>query len=483
MPHLKTDEYDLITPRALWKRGVCLSRRAAGQSGPAAFSRETPIDARQAGCYNIGTRYDDTKERGQMKISSARRPEPGCDIGREGRRNLNLELTHQLVYTVAIGMIATGYVQSFLLSRGLTAGDYSMISFAGTAMSMLAYFLFTLYRPKNDNYFPTLKINSFLAVLYPLSLLACILLNAPAVLIVMMISTAANSLVGAFKATAGYAVVPHLYPRSEYGPMMAKAGIGGCLIATVVSMIGSSVLDADAGTGGYALFFGIAALSFLITACIPLFYRPLKHEDEAPAASHASGLDMKKLVSRLKDRKFAFRMLPHLIRGVGMASFGYLSLVGITNTRLTASQSGYLVTIGVAAQLIGNFLLLKMSKKLSSGVITLAGMGVQAACLLIMPFVHDNVFLMFAILFIASLASIVGDTGVPMGVVQSTSSDDLPLVSSLRMLACSGTSCLFVLILGRMIEHAAFWALAIGAAAYIAAGLLYWRQFTDRVEK
>ena len=417
-----------------------------------------------------------------MKIG-IRPPQGEYDIVREGKRNHNLELTNQLVYTTSIGMMATGYIQAFLLSRGLTASDYSMISFAGTAMSMLAYFLFTLYRPKNDNYFPTLRINSFLAILYPLSLLLCLLLKSSAVLVVMMIATAVNSLTAAFKATASYALVPQLYPRSEYGPMMAKAGMGGCLIATVVSMLGSSFLNADADAGVYALFFGIAAVGVLITACIPLFFRPLKLEDAPPAESRSSGLDMKKLISRLKDRKFAFRMLPHLIRGVGMAGFGYLSLVGITNTPLTASQSGYLVTIGVAAQLIGNYFLLKMSKKLSSGIITLAGMGVQAACLLIMPFVHGNVFLMFSILFIANLASIIGDTGVPMGVVQSTSSDDLPLVSALRMLACSGTSCLFVLILGRMLEHAAFWALAIGAAAYIAAGLLYWRQFTDQVHE
>lgn len=404
------------------------------------------------------------------------------DIVREGKRNQKLDLLNTLTYTAAGGMLAGSYLQAFMLSKGMTAGDYSVMSFVSTAMSMLAYLLFAFYRPRSGSYFPTLRLCALLAILYPLSLLLCTGLPGGTALWVMIIASGANSLIAAFKATAAYAVTPHLYPRSEYGALLAKGGLIGCLVAAVISLVGPGMLGDGTDAGGYALFFGLSAAGLSASAGLIMMYRPLRQQaGGAQEAAGGSGLNWSGMIARLRDRAFAFRMLPHLIRGVGAAAFGYFSLVGITNTPLTAAQSSYLVTIGVVAQLAGNYLLLRMSRRISSGLITLMGMGVQAVCLLVISFVHDNVVWLFALLFISSLAGIIGDSGVPMGVVKSTPTEDLALVSSLRMLACSGTNCLFVLILGRMIGSMTFLALLIGAAAFTAAGILYYRQFTDEL--
>lgn len=402
---------------------------------------------------------------------------------RRGFSNQARFIAAMLTYSVAVNMMSGGYIQAFMLNLGLGAGDVTLHGVTSTASALAAYCMFSLFRPKGGRYFGTMVVNAFLMVLYPVLLLCSALLGGRSALMLILAGVVLYSLASAFKSSAEFATIPYLFPRREYGRIVGKGASIGCLIAAGISVIGSAVLSTTAGNTGYVCFFAISAVSMLLSALITMRYRPAQEQTYVEQESAASGgVDIRRLLARLGDRAFLWRMLPHLLRGAGMAGLYYFPLVGMTNAPLNAAQSGYLIVISVAAQLLGNLTFMRLSQKVRSGWLVIVPFGIAVTCMLAVPFVH-SVPVFMGLYFVVMTASCVSDSGIPQGVMRSTSLADLPLVSSLRMVASSGMNCILVMVLGWMIEVSPFAAMAVSAAVYMVGGVLYFAQFRDQMDE
>lgn len=400
----------------------------------------------------------------------------------ERRRFSNqlLSILGALSYIPASNLIATSYVMAFMLNLGLGTAEVAMLGVTLTATALVAYFLFSVFKPKGGSYRNTMIVNAFCMVIYPVCLLISALLSGRAALILILAGCTVYSIAGAFKSSAEFVLVPQLYPRRDYGKIAGLGSSIGCLITAGISFVGSATLANTEGNTGYIVFFAISVVFMLVAAYITTRFR-LNHANNEAAENASGGVDLKAPFMRLKDISFAWRMLPHLLRGATMAGYYYIPLVAMANSPLNASQSGYLVLVGVLAQLIGSLIFTRLSQKVRSGYLVLVPFVIIIASMLVVPFVH-SVPVFFVLYFISASASCVSDNGIPLGVIRSTTSEDMPLVSSLRMMFTMGSNCLLTMVFGLLIESMSFIAMLIAAVVTAVAGLLYFGQFRDQVD-
>ena len=395
--------------------------------------------------------------------------------------NKTLFVLSMLSYTTAVNLISNGYIQSFMLNLGLGTEDVASLGAVSTAFAMCAYLLFSIFRPKNGDYYKTMLINAFLMALYPACLLISGLFGGKTALALILGGNALYCIFLAFKYSSEFTVIPRLFPRSEYGSVVGKSGSIGCLIAAAISLIGAAMISPESGNAAYIGFFAVAFLFMVLSAWFGTRYKLIKNPEEAQESASHGGIQFRQLFERIRDRSFLMRMLPHFLRGAGMAGIYYFPMVGMQRVALNAVQSGYLIVVGVAAQLMGNLLFARLCKRIRSGWLVLVPFGIEIACLLLVPFV-DGVIGFLALYFVLLLFTCISDCAIPNGVLRSTASEDLPMISSLRMMACNGVNCILVMAFGRMIDVYPFVTMLIAAAIYLAGGVMYFHHFRDQMK-
>lgn len=108
--------------------------------------------------------------------------------------------------------------------------------------------------------------------------------------------------------------------------------------------------------------------------------------------------------------------------------------------------------------------------------------GICAACMMIVP-LGLNTAAFFAVYLIYGIANIISQAAVPVGVLQSTPTRDLPFISSARMFACSGATCIMIPIFGTWTERSrAGGVMLVAALLFVAAGICFNRQYRDEIK-
>ncbi len=385
-------------------------------------------------------------------------------------------LASGLSYTLSSSLCVGGYLQAFLLSSGLTTAQVALFGSVSTACSMLSYFLFTLYRPRGGNYLPMLWLGMLAGALCPLSMVfSALWLRGTAMLLLLLPFHALYNLGICFSSSAEYCSVPRLFSRQEYGSLVTTSGILGSLLALMTSLVVPRLISGGSEMSGYIAIFAVSSTFMLLSALLNSRYRPISG---AQSEAQKGGLSLKEIAGRLRNRDFLVKMLPHILRGVFSTGVTCFPLIALSRLELSAAQSGYLVAITTASGLLSTILLLPLLKRFRSGHIILGSVSICVVCLIAVPFVN-NVTVFFALYFIMNAAKNAESYGVPIGVMRSTPTAELPLVSSLRMLLYSGSTSLMTLLVGGLLDSYALPVMLVISAVSLLGGLLYARQFTD----
>ena len=172
-------------------------------------------------------------------------------------------------------------------------------------------------------------------------------------------------------------------------------------------------------------------------------------------------------------------MLPHFLRGIATAAMYYFVLTGHRNVPLNDAQSIFLITASVLTNMTGCFVFIRAVRRIRSGVLVVIAYSVCAAGMLTVPWVR-TVGAFFALYIIYMIALVITQYSIPYGVLRSTKNEDLALISARVCLSImSQPHCLF-----------SFWhhheprfplVMACGAAAGLAARVLYMAQFHDEL--
>ena len=160
----------------------------------------------------------------------------------------------------------------------------------------------------------------------------------------------------------------------------------------------------------------------------------------------------------------------------------YFVVIALKNLPQSPLISSGIVAVSTCSNMLGNLFFMKTTGRIRSGKMILCANGICAACMMIVP-LGLNTAAFFAVYLIYGTANIISQAAVPVGVLQSTPTRNLPFISSARMFACSGATCIMIPIFGTWIERSrAGGVMLVAALLFVAAGICFNRQYRDEIK-
>ena len=385
------------------------------------------------------------------------------------RDNRTVFFFNEFFYTFGGSFMTESYVQAYLMLLGLSVGQISLYGTFSYAAALLSYAAFILYKPKNGSYFGMFRVSSLMIALLPAALF--IAPEIPNALYLLLAAVFLYQLCIGLRASADYSVVPDLFPRKYYGKLMSRCGIAGSALGALVSVLNATLFK-GAGLNSGRIQFAAAVVLYLTSAVCVRFFRPLpreKTEENARAVSFSSHFTLHNL----------YLLLPHVLRGVTNAGFYYYVIVSFSRFELPAELQPLMVTVGILGSACGCFVFGKMDKTLKTGKQILIANMVTAACALATA-ANGSAALFFILYFLYMLSSNVSNYAIPTGVMYLMPKEELPFISSARMLAMSGASCVLIPVWGSVLKILpSIGVMGLCAAIHVAAGVIFNFQLKD----
>jgi len=391
------------------------------------------------------------------------------------RRNIAIFLLFSAVFGAATNICAEGYIQAYLIGLGFGTQGIRNYGIAVQAASIAAYLL-SARRPSGIKELKAIYAGAVLcAGIFPAALAAAGRGMPSAALHATVLGAAAlYGFLTAIRAATEFNMAPRLFARRLYGSVTGKASVIGGLVPVGISL-GAGLLLRRERAGTYQFLFWVSAAAFLASALFVLLYRL---EGDAQAPARVSWPDV--LRSAVSPR-YAARLLPHLLRGVGMAGMYYIVPSALKNISLSEGESTLLIVIPVLSTIAGSFLYMLLSRRAKSGAITFFSV---LACSLLMPplSILSNKALFFILYLLFFVSNIVSQLSIPTGVLRSTPDGELAFISPMRLLLMSAASSLFIFLFGLCLQAVPpVYIMLLSGAVFAACGAIYKNQFDDHL--
>ena len=392
------------------------------------------------------------------------------------KRNEWIYLIGKMLETIGMGLCSQGYVQSYLMGNGMSSGDLGIYGSFSQIFSIGAYLLFTFHKP-TKGYLRGYLTGRIIYSIYPLILLAAGIFagNIPMMLGAVCISAGISGYTNASAFACQNCMIPMLFSRKAFGILQGRSGLIGGILTTIISMLAGIVLSDSDASAGYIAFFAGGAFIFLLSALSATFYKMAPAPVEVEEKAHA-----KFSAKAIFNKHFMYLMAPHFLRGVGAGGFYYYIYVSLQNITLSSFENSMLVTVSVAGSFISCIIFTKAIKMgVKTGVLVQYSQYICIATLLLTTYNKNNI-VFFVLYFIEQIAFNIVGYLVPVGVMRSTKTEDLPLVTPIRMIMVNGGNSLFTFLWGQMFAFfPAILMMGISCIAYAGSAWLFRKQLTD----
>ncbi|MBQ2955671.1 MAG: hypothetical protein IJE08_04335 [Clostridia bacterium] len=376
-----------------------------------------------------------------------------------------------VLYGLGTSFLSEGYIQAYLLELGMNVHKIGLYGTMGNAGALASYALFSFYKPRNNSYMTPMFVMALGLTILPIMLTLVSL--SPQLGAVILFFSALHSFAQGFRASCDYCVVPTIMPRSRYGLMSGKCGMIGSGLAALVSALSASLMDDSGSMAGYIAIFIAAAASLAVSAAAIRFYRPMVSGEET---------GRKPIPGGRMTLKSAWILLPHLLRGVATGGFYYFVVISMERMATPISASSLIVTIGVIGTMVGCAAFMYFEKRMKTGTITLIGNLVAGLCAVMTAF-NASPVIFFLLYFGYMMFNNISAYAIPAGVVYSVPAEELPFISSMRMLMMSVGSMVCIQLFSMLMTVWPAWTvMAISAAVYAAAGVIFKIQYTDAMK-
>lgn len=230
--------------------------------------------------------------------------------------------------------------------------------------------------------------------------------------IVILCAAALHGFLTAARATAEFTITPRPFARGRYGSVAGKASVIGGVIPVCISL-GAGFLLGQESSGTYPFLFGLCAAAFALAALFACLYRL----GEAPGET-MQHVPLRVLAKTVAAPGYLKVLMPHFLRGIGMAGMYYIVPSALKNVSLSKSEETFLIVIPVAATVAGSFLFMLLSKQANTGAVTFAS---ALACSLLMPplvlLTGKAAFL--SLYFVFFVCNMITQLSIPTGVLRS----------------------------------------------------------------
>lgn len=387
--------------------------------------------------------------------------------------NESIFLIVSVFYGLGTSFLSEGYVQAYLIELGMGVREIGLYGTLGYIAALASYALFSLYKPKGGDYLPMMFMAALSLMLFPLILAAAGLF--PALSMIVLFGSALYQFMAGFRGSCDYSVVPRIMPRSRYGGLSGKCGLIGSALAAVMSAVSASVVSGEKAMAGYMTIFLGAGAALLISALAIRAYKPTPQEEKQA--------EEQKTKSGRFTAKNAWILLPHLLRGIASGGFYYFVVVSLERVTLDAAGSSLIVTVGVVGSMMGCLAFMQLEKRLKTGTVTLIG-NLMAGLFAVLTAFNTSPVMFFVLYFGYMMFNNVSAYAIPAGVMYSVAAEDMPFISSMRMLMMSGGSTIFIQIFAFALTGWPAWiVMTISAAVYAAAGIIFKIQYTDALKE
>ncbi len=387
--------------------------------------------------------------------------------------NETVFLIVSVFYGLGGSFLSEGYIQTYLLELGMSVQQIGLYGILGNAGAVASYALFSFYKPRNGSFLTPLFITSLGITIFPIVLALTSLV--PRIGAALLLFNAAYQFLLGFRTSSDYCVVPMVMPRSHYGKLSSKCGMIGSGLAALVSVLSAAIMRDASAMSGYMTIFISAAAALLISAGAVRFYRPMNTDGEMAQKADTRG---KRLT-----RRSAWILFPHLLRGIACGGLYYYVVISLQRVTLSSSQSSLIVTIGVVGAMLGCAIFMFLEKYMKTGTIILLSNAAVGLCALLTAFNVSPIWFL-VIYFVYVTVNNTSCYAIPAGVVYVIPGEELPFISSMRMLMMTGGSTVFIQVFSMLMNVWPSWTvMAISALVYIAAGVVFKLQFTDTLKK
>ena len=147
---------------------------------------------------------------------------------------------------------------------------------------------------------------------------------------------------------------------------------------------------------------------------------------------------------------------------------------------LPAALQPLMVAVGVCGSVAGVYAFGWLEKRrVRTGRQIFAANAICALCG-VLTAINTSPALFFLLYFAYMLTNNLTANAVPTGVIYSTSIQDLPFISSARMLVMNAASCVMIPVWGRMLNAVPAWTVMLACGAvHLLTGAIFRRQYTD----
>ena len=367
--------------------------------------------------------------------------------------------------------MSESYIQAYLLLLGLSVGQISAYGTLSYAAALISYVAFSLYRPKNGSYFALFNLSSYPMVLLPLIL--CLAPGLDGRYPMILAAAFIHQIAGGFRSASLFSTIPMLFPRRYYGRLLARCSTIGCALGALVSIV-NALFVSDRSLLSYEVLFAVSAALYLLSALSIRMMKPGQPEEEEEKVHTRSA----SLRSYLNARYMAL-LAPHLLRGVATGGFYYFVVASFDRLTLPASLQPLMVTVGVLGSVFGVYAFGRLEKRMKTGSQIFYANIICAACG-VLTALNRSPALFFLVYFTYMTTNNITANAVPTGVIYCTPIDDLPFISSMRMLVMSGASCVMIPVWGRLMALMPVWCvMLLCAAVHVATGAIFKMQYTD----
>lgn len=342
------------------------------------------------------------------------------------KRNLNLHIAKEVLYSIAFIFSSGSILQAFLLAKGLSAGMVatyvSILSLAQTGMMVLS----SLVCDKIKNIKLIMAISYFTIPLIFLGLLLTYLpsFDGNGVYKIILVSGIIVNLALGFINTFSYKFIYYIIDMKDYGKMCTIHGVINNILNISVTALTSFLINVLDYYLVMFMLFGVGFLLWLGTAVLTVMLRVKSQEqlerettkkDHSEQTEEHTDKSVKTKEKSILINPLFYKLIPaNILRGVSIGIVGQLAVIGTYQGILNTTTSVYLATIYAVASIFGALIYSRFENKYGLNKALIAS-GMTFAILL--PFIVTfSVGILFAIYVVIGIFMRVSEVAFPVTV-------------------------------------------------------------------
>lgn len=385
---------------------------------------------------------------------------------RQRRRNEVIHILRYISQATSTQLTSGAFATAFMLYIGLNTEKISVVNFAANMGLFVASVLVIFAYNWDKQGLGIIRAGSVGNILIPGGMMLAgylYLRSLKGAWILLILFSLLGNTAFSMRNSAEINAVPMLFGRERYALVTGRCGYWGGLVTLLISLLTIFVLEPGESVGYYRIFFLISTLLMLFYGMMSFgFQRPVDWKEKKQFH-----VDFRLLMTK----KYLLASMPHLTRGIGAAALALWPATIMSHLDMTPLLSSVLIPLAIAAEIIGSYLYLKISRVMKPGTMTMTGYIISAVYMFITPCIR-TVSCFFVCYFTYYLLTSAFTKALMAAFIYSCDEEELALTSSFHVLYYALAFCPAAILFGRFMDEYTVPCMTAAGVVYIISGIM-----------